>query len=92
VANAAIVPAGTNESISVFVSNPTDVILDINGYFGPPGARARCRSTGDAVPGGGHAECQWPVRRPGDGGGGDALVCDSGQRLLTCLRRRRRIR
>ena len=35
VANAAIVPAGTNESISVFVSNPTDVILDINGYFGP---------------------------------------------------------
>jgi uncharacterized repeat protein (TIGR01451 family) len=37
VANAAIVPAGTNESISVFVSNPTDVILDINGYFAPPG-------------------------------------------------------
>jgi sugar lactone lactonase YvrE len=37
VANAAIVPAGTNESISVFVSNPTDVILDINGYFGPSG-------------------------------------------------------
>jgi uncharacterized repeat protein (TIGR01451 family) len=37
VANAAIVPTGTNESISVFVSNPTDVILDINGYFGQPG-------------------------------------------------------
>ena len=38
VANAAIVPAGTNESISVFVSNPTDVILDDNGYFAAPGS------------------------------------------------------
>ena len=37
VANAALVPAGTNESISVYVTNPTDVILDINGYFGQPG-------------------------------------------------------
>lgn len=37
VANAALVPAGANESISVYVSNPTDVILDIDGYFGPPG-------------------------------------------------------
>ena len=37
VANAAIVPAGTNQAISVYASNPTDVILDINGYFGPPG-------------------------------------------------------
>jgi hypothetical protein len=34
VANAAIVPAGTNESVSVYVSNPTDVILDLNGFFG----------------------------------------------------------
>ena len=38
VANAAIVPAGTSGSnagaISVFVSNTTDLILDINGYFG----------------------------------------------------------
>ena len=38
VANAALVPAGTNESISVFVTNPTDVILDINGYFSQPGS------------------------------------------------------
>jgi len=35
VANAAIVPAGTNGSISVFVSNTTDVVIDINGYFAP---------------------------------------------------------
>lgn len=33
VANAAIVPAGTNGGISVFVTNRTDVIIDINGYF-----------------------------------------------------------
>ena len=33
--NAAIVPAGTGGSISVFASNATDVILDINGYFVP---------------------------------------------------------
>ena len=35
VANAAIVPAGTNGAISIFVTNPTHVILDINGYFAP---------------------------------------------------------
>jgi hypothetical protein len=35
VANAAIVPAGTNGSVSVFADGTTDVILDINGYFAP---------------------------------------------------------
>jgi len=35
VANAAIVPAGTNGAISIYVTNPTQVILDINGYFAP---------------------------------------------------------
>jgi hypothetical protein len=38
-ANAAIVPAGTSGSIDVFASNPTNVILDINGYFITPGAQ-----------------------------------------------------
>jgi hypothetical protein len=33
--NAAIVPAGAGGAISVFASNATDVILDINGYFVP---------------------------------------------------------
>ncbi len=37
VANAAIVPAGTNGDISIFSTNTTDVILDVNGYFAPPG-------------------------------------------------------
>ena len=34
-ANAAIVPAGAGGSISVYVTNTTDVILDIDGYFAP---------------------------------------------------------
>ncbi len=37
VANAAIVPVGNNDSVSVFVKSPTDVILDASGYFAPPG-------------------------------------------------------
>ena len=37
VANAALVPAGSNGSVSVFVQDPTNVILDTNGYFAPPG-------------------------------------------------------
>ena len=32
-ANAAIVPAGTDQAVSVFVTDTADVILDINGYF-----------------------------------------------------------
>jgi len=35
-ANAAMVPAGTGGAVSVFVSNTSDVILDINGYFTAP--------------------------------------------------------
>ncbi len=37
VANAAIIPAGTAGSIDVFATDPTDLIVDINGYFAPPG-------------------------------------------------------
>jgi hypothetical protein len=35
VSNAAIVPAGVNGAISIYVSNTTDVIIDIDGYFAP---------------------------------------------------------
>ena len=35
-ANAAIVPAGDNGDVSVFVTNDTELIIDINGYFAPP--------------------------------------------------------
>jgi hypothetical protein len=38
VANAAIVPAGSNGSVSAFVTNQTHLVLDINGYFAPSGA------------------------------------------------------
>jgi len=38
VANAAIVPAGTNSAINVFATDATDVVIDINGYFAPPGS------------------------------------------------------
>ena len=34
-ANAAIVPAGSGGAISVFAIDPTNVIIDINGYFVP---------------------------------------------------------
>jgi hypothetical protein len=36
-ANAAIVPAGSGGDVSIFVTNPADVVLDVNGYFAPPG-------------------------------------------------------
>jgi hypothetical protein len=34
-ANAAIIPAGANGSITTFGSSDTDVVIDINGYFAP---------------------------------------------------------
>ena len=36
-ANAAIVPAGTGGAVSFFVTNTTDLVVDIDGYFAPPG-------------------------------------------------------
>ena len=37
VANAAIVPAGTDGEIEAYVDNSTDLVIDINGYFAAPG-------------------------------------------------------
>jgi hypothetical protein len=37
VANAAIVPAGTSGQVSFFATDATDLVVDINGYFAPPG-------------------------------------------------------
>jgi hypothetical protein len=36
IANAAIVPAGTNGSVDVFASQNTNLIIDINGYYAAP--------------------------------------------------------
>ena len=38
-ANAAIVPAGSQGAVSVYVTNTTDLILDIDGYFATPGSQ-----------------------------------------------------
>ena len=38
VANAAIVPAGNNGAISVYVSESTQLVVDIDGYFAAPGS------------------------------------------------------
>ncbi len=37
-ANAAIIPAGSGGSISTYSTNDTDLVIDIDGYFGPPGS------------------------------------------------------
>ena len=34
-ANAAIVPAGINAGVNVYVTNTTDVVMDIDGFFAP---------------------------------------------------------
>ena len=38
-ANAAIVPAGTSGAVSVYVTDTTNIILDIDGYFATPGSQ-----------------------------------------------------
>jgi hypothetical protein len=38
IANAAIVPAGAAGAIDAYVTNDTDLVVDINGYFVPPAA------------------------------------------------------
>ncbi|MGA2714607.1 MAG: IPT/TIG domain-containing protein, partial [Bryobacteraceae bacterium] len=38
IANAAIVPAGTGGAVSFYATNTTDLVVDINGYFAPPGS------------------------------------------------------
>ena len=38
-ADAAIVPAGRGEAVSVYVTDTSDVVLDINGYFAAPSSQ-----------------------------------------------------
>jgi hypothetical protein len=60
VANMAVVRAGTNGGISVFASNDTDVVIDINGYFAPGGSPGAL--TFNTV-----APCRAVDTRPGEG-------------------------
>ena len=39
-ANLAIVPAGTNGAISTYMTDASDLVMDIEGYFAPPGSPA----------------------------------------------------
>jgi Beta-propeller repeat len=38
VGNAAIVQAGTGGAVNLLAANGTDVVIDVNGYFAPPGS------------------------------------------------------
>ena len=49
-ANAAIVPAGTGGAISIYVTDATDVILDINGYFIDPAVNSQALAFYPLVP------------------------------------------
>jgi hypothetical protein len=49
-ANAAIVPAGMNGDVSVFVTNDSDLVIDIDGYFAPPGTGTGGLSLYNLVP------------------------------------------
>src|SRR3954452_15056710 len=40
IANAAIVPTGTNGSVSVYAAGSTELIMDITGYFAPQSTSA----------------------------------------------------
>jgi hypothetical protein len=43
IANQAIVPAAVNGAVRVVTGNPTHVVMDINGYFAPPGSAGGLR-------------------------------------------------
>ena len=51
VANAAIVPAGDGGQISVYPSDDTQLVVDINGYFAAPGPNGIVTLSCGALPG-----------------------------------------
>ncbi len=77
-ANASIVPAGNSGAVSVFVSDTTQVLLDIDGYFVPAtDASALAFYPLDAVPGGGHPESSRLVGRTGARGRDEPDLADT---------------
>ena len=75
-ANAAIVPAGMSSAVSVYVTDTTDVVIDIDGFFAPTGQSTLMFSSAGAVPCGRHPQEQLPA-----GPGPAALVRRSSARL-----------
>ena len=71
-ANAAIVPAGYQGAVSVFVSDTTNVVLDIDGYFAPRRQLYTGLLSADALPSGRHTQEQLPA------GTGRALLAGRG--------------
>ena len=63
-------------SVSVYVTDTTNVILDIDGYFAPPGGSTLAVLSADALPHRGHP--QQPGSRDAAGGSGTRLF-DSGK-------------
>ena len=55
-ANAAIVPAGVDADVNVYVTNTTDLVLDIDGYFTAPTQSTLKFYPADALPSGGYSE------------------------------------
>jgi hypothetical protein len=68
-ANAAVIPAGANGAIDVFVTNSTDLIIDINGYYAPAsgGSGGGTGTQGPAGPAG-PAGPQGPIGHSGTDG------------------------
>jgi hypothetical protein len=50
IANAAIVPAGTDGSVDVYASQNTNLIIDINGYYAPQSGLTLTQGTASAPP------------------------------------------
>jgi hypothetical protein len=83
VANAVIVPAGAGGSIDLYVHDNTNVLVDISGYFAPPGTGGlslygllpcRALDTRPAQGGGGPFVGQLDVNVLGSGCGGTPLA------------------
>jgi hypothetical protein len=93
--NSAVVPAGTNGSINVFVTDATDVVIDINGYYtiapagpegtpglqGPAGPQGLPGPVGPAGPQG-QTGAQGPTGPQGHIGPSVMNVYDSNNQLL----------
>jgi hypothetical protein len=45
------VPAGTGGAINLYTTNNADMVIDINGYFAPPGNRRAVAVHAIALPG-----------------------------------------